>query len=237
MTKDIVGKLIVHLSKPVDTECSVVYLMAEVRKLLERDDPKNERWGALRMYCHWALHVELYGAGTTLEFLKFVDQWVMNKVHGVWLMRGPWKFQQELILFRDFLYLDTLRTQLKRFLEGFLSQDGQKIPTTMCDEDSWWFAFLGAYAGVIEDGSLSVKTPDAIKELGAVKEITFTKGDSLSGRNHVNFVIKWVIELKDGRIIDLSVDAEPGTGMSGHHLTIRPGTGIQAPTQSPLAIS
>ena len=42
MNKDITRKLRNHLSQPVNTECAVVYLLAEVRKILERDklDPK-----------------------------------------------------------------------------------------------------------------------------------------------------------------------------------------------------
>jgi hypothetical protein len=66
MTKDIVSKLMALLSEPVDTECKVVYLLAEVRKLLERDDP-NHNMGSLWMYCHWALHVDLESPKTTDE--------------------------------------------------------------------------------------------------------------------------------------------------------------------------
>jgi len=51
MTKDIIAKLHEHLSRPVDTECTVVYLLAEVRKILERDKP-DPKPIALWMYCH-----------------------------------------------------------------------------------------------------------------------------------------------------------------------------------------
>lgn len=52
--KDVVGKVAPFLSEPIDSEYKVVYFLAEVRKLLERDDP-DQKMGSLWMYCHWAL--------------------------------------------------------------------------------------------------------------------------------------------------------------------------------------
>jgi len=88
MTKDIVGKLQLHLAKPVDSEPAVVYLLAEVRKLLELDDPEH-KMGALWMYCHWALHVDLDSPKTTESFLEKVDRWITNNVAYL-TPSGPW---------------------------------------------------------------------------------------------------------------------------------------------------
>src|SRR5213594_2479644 len=58
MTKDIISKIRKHLENPVDTECAVVYLLAEVRKVI--DDEKPRPWPlALWLHCNWALHVDL----------------------------------------------------------------------------------------------------------------------------------------------------------------------------------
>jgi hypothetical protein len=59
-------KLNAFLADPVDSECKVVYLLCEVRKLLERV-PAHQRPFALNMYCHWALHVDLHGSGVDGE--------------------------------------------------------------------------------------------------------------------------------------------------------------------------
>jgi hypothetical protein len=57
MTEDaIVTKLRGALSKTVDSEAKVLYLLAESRKLLETY-PSDPRPIALKIYCHWALHV------------------------------------------------------------------------------------------------------------------------------------------------------------------------------------
>jgi len=213
MTKDIVSKLRQHLSKPIDSECGVVYLMAELRKLLQRDD-KDHKNGILWMYCHWALHVDLTNPGTTREFLTTVDRWVTNTVAYL-EPTGPWKFMEEVYVFHDFLYLSTLRSELKKFLEQY------DIPTTLCNNDGQWFRFIAEYGGVIEDGTLSMNA-DKSDEIGAVKKVTFKKGRVLTDENHVNFAIRWDIDLKDGRMLRGEFEALPKhpLKMSKHGLEI-----------------
>lgn len=211
MTKDIASKLRGHLSQPIETEPDVVYLMAEIRKLLERDDKEHNN-KAIWMYCHWALHVDPTKGGTTGQFLKTIDRWVTNTVAYL-EPNGPWKFMEEVYLFRDFLYLDTFRRELKGFLANY------QIPTTLCESDEWWFKFLEKYSGVIEDGTLSMKTDE---HLLAVKTVTFRKGNELPEENHVNFVIQWDIDLKDGRMLRGEFEAFPQhpLRMSTHGLQV-----------------
>lgn len=203
MTKDIVGKLKSHLSSPIDDEPKVVYLLAEVRKLLERDDPTHSNQ-ALWMYCHWALHVDLSSPKATMDFLRRVDRWITNTVAYL-TPSGPWEFFEEDHLCRDFIFLTTFRQQLR----GFLKRYG--LPLSLCDLDAQWYAFLAAYGGVIEDGALSA-VPDKKNELGAVKEVTFTKGENLTVEHHVAFVIQWSIALNDGRTIRTSLQTVPAGG-------------------------
>ena len=222
MTKDIVGKLLKHLSKPIDDEPSVVYLLAEVRKLLARDDPTHSN-GALWMYCHWALHVDLTLPGTTMDFLKRVDRWITNTVAHL-TPSGPWEFIEEYHLFRDFIFLDTFRQQLRGFLSNY------RLPLSLCDLDEQWYAFLEAYGGVIEDGALSTKS-DKKNELEAVKEVMFTKGKSLTADHHVSFIIQWNIALKDGRTLRTNVETVPmgGGNMTAHSLKLISGTFVPPP--------
>jgi hypothetical protein len=223
MAKDIVGKLHNHLAKPITSEPDVMYLLAETRKLLARDDPKHTK-GALWMYCHWALHVDLDSPKTTMNFLKRVDRWVTNTVAYL-TPSGPWKFLEEHDLFKDFIYLNTLRSQLAEFLTGY------GLPTTICHIDEQWFAFLEAYAGLIENGTLATET-DKQNELGAVKKVTFSKGKELTSEHHVPFIIQWDIELKDGRTLKTTVNTVPsGAGkMTFHHLEVIQGTFVPPPS-------
>lgn len=79
------------------------------------------------------------------------------------------------------------------------------LPTSLCDEDGSWFAFLTAYAGVIEDGSLTCKGNS--KRLKKVKRVVFTKGPQKIADSHVPFGIQWTIVLKDENRIEVDVNA------------------------------
>jgi hypothetical protein len=211
MTKDIVGKLAALLREPIDSEYKVVYLLAEVRKLLERDD-HDHNMGSLWMYCHWALHVDLESPKTTERFLEKVDRWITNTVAHL-TPSGPWNFREEYNLFKDFIYLNTFRHQLRVFLAS------HDLPTTLCSDDQQWHRFIQEYGGVIEDGTLAVGKKSTLQ---AVEKVTFEKGADLTAEHHVPFVIQWTIQLKDGRTLKTSVETVPaGAGnMTFHNLEI-----------------
>lgn len=215
MTKDIVGKLQNHLAQAMDSECKVVYLMAEVRKLLERDD-KEYKMSALRMYCHWALHVDLTVPAATEPFLEKVDRWVSHTVAYL-TPNGTWSFGEEYNLFKDFIHLNTFRGQLRWFLGAY------KLPTDLCKDDAQWNRFIKEYAGVIEDGTLSaISRKDKKSTLTAVEKVTFEKGSELTAAHHVPFVIHWTIRLKDGRDLKTSFETVPegGGNMTSHGLQV-----------------
>jgi hypothetical protein len=73
--------------------------------------------------------------------------------------------------FKDFVYLNTFRHQLRLFLAAY------KLPTTLCSDNALWNRFIQEYSGVIEDGSLA-----AVGKMGtltAVEKVTFEKGADL----------------------------------------------------------
>ena len=199
MKKDIVAKLAGILDGAIDNECKVVYLLAEVRKLLERDDPDHAK-GSLWMYCHWALHVDLISPKTTEGLLEKVDRWVTHTVQYL-TPHGAWTFGEEWDLFREFIYFSTFRAQLRAFLSSY------DLPTTLCIDDDQWNCFIREYGSVIEDGSLAaVGKRNTLK---AVEKVTFEKGPDLSGHHHVPFEIQWIIQLRDGRTLRTSVQTVP----------------------------
>jgi hypothetical protein len=75
-----VEKLRAHLGTLINSECAVVYLLSEVRKLIERDGPPDGISFALKMYCHWALHLNLDSPKSTQGFLDSVDKFVLKNV-------------------------------------------------------------------------------------------------------------------------------------------------------------
>src|SRR5712692_5589567 len=108
----IVTKLRTALLDAVDSECKVVYILAETRKLLETYPPDPLPF-TLKLYCHWALHVDLDNPGTTLPFLERVEAYVEGVRAGNSDMHG------EQAMLREFVFLDTFRQQFRRFLQAF----------------------------------------------------------------------------------------------------------------------
>ena len=75
MRDSIVDKLRTILAGAIDDECKVMYVLAEARKLLEKY-PVDPAPFALKLYCHWALHIDLSHPMTTRPFLERVDRYV-----------------------------------------------------------------------------------------------------------------------------------------------------------------
>jgi len=161
MKDEIVAKLAPVVSDLVGSECEVVYILCEVRKLLEKY-PTNPIPVALKLYCHWALHIDLTKLGRTGPLLDRIDAYVGS------VLEGGLDIVAENAMCRDFLFLDTFRQQLRATLSSF------DLPTKLCDEDKFWSAFIAHYAGVIQDGSLSCE--GKTNRLKHVQKVIFDKG-------------------------------------------------------------
>jgi hypothetical protein len=193
----IVDKLNTLLAGPIDSECKAVYLLCEIRKLLERE-PAARRPFALNMCCHSALHVDLHGKDTTTPFLRQVDDYI----HG--LLIGPEDSRATSAMVREFLSLNAARSQLRDFCLA------RGIRTDLSDDRERWREFVRHYAGVIEDGSLAIRAPN--HGLRHVKRVTFIRGPEASGElTLLPFDMGWRVELLDGRSIRIEVNASPET--------------------------
>jgi hypothetical protein len=194
MTEDsIVTKLRGILRGPVNTEYKVVYVLTECRKLLDTY-PHDPAPIALKIYCHWAVHVDLTLPGTTLPFLTRVDEYVASVLDG----GGNMKLEHDML--EEFVLMKTFRHQLTLLLQAY------NISTSICDKDSRWHKFLKSYAGVIEDGSLScsAKKANALKH---VDEVTITKGKPANPDSYLPFELKWEILLLDKRKLTVELQA------------------------------
>lgn len=208
MEEAIIRKLSVFLADPVDTECKVVYLLCEARKLLDKahfDPPPF----ALRLYCHWALHVDLSVPATTMPFLQKVDDFVVHKL----TPRMKETFLQDDALFKEFLYLQTFRAELARLLKV------HGLSTKLCDDEAQGFVFLAQYAGVIEDGSLTCRGKRS-KTLRFIDRVTFTKTPATTEGGHVPFGIRWDILLNDKRRLEVEVGTQEQDGFLYQNLRL-----------------
>ena len=94
--------------RAVDTEPLAVYVLCEARKLLDYEDPTRQPT-SLRMFCHWASHVDLAGRGTTEPFVQRVDHVVTNVLSGTTTADT---LAAERALVQEFASFDTFRTHL-----------------------------------------------------------------------------------------------------------------------------
>lgn len=194
MKQQILAKLGAVLSVGVDSEYKVVYILSATRKLLE-SYPIDPVPFALKLYCHWALHVDLTHPKVTLPFLERVDSFVVG------FLAGQTYTINEHRMMREFIFLDTFRGQFREFLEGY------SLPSTVCDEDQHWHEFLKHYSGIIEDGSLSCE--DKTQRLKIVRKVIFSKSQRRASDTYIPFDLAWDIVLSDGRILRVEVNAAP----------------------------
>jgi hypothetical protein len=129
------------------------------------------------MYCHWALHVDLERRGTTEPFVKRIDEVISRFIAGP-LTVDEVALQHALV--SELGFFEQFRDALRSFSVRY------GLSTNLCDDDLRWFAFLQAYMGVIEDGSL-------LCELNTIGGVSFTKAPATMTPNDLPFALKWVV--------------------------------------------
>jgi hypothetical protein len=152
MRDEILQKLRKELQNGVGSEAQAVYLMAEVRKILEHDNAEKT-YAALYLFCNWVLHTTL-DRGFAKDIVSLVDD-----IHGGGAKYDPaienrWKELHDL----------TDGQALRQELREFLTRNG--LPTYITDDDDWWRLFFSHYASAISDTPLSVNgTGRFVKQL------------------------------------------------------------------------
>jgi hypothetical protein len=199
----ILNKLEKALSKELTGEDQVVYILVEVRKLIDME-PDQSRFMSLKLYCDWAVHTELTYPSRTRPILTLVDQDIFNCFHP----DGHGTSPEDNEKLQRLLYWDGFRSDLLDFLRA------SGLPASIAEDDKKWFNFLAQYAHVIEDCSLVYKSDD----LRMVTEMTFRKEGESGGALPFNVV--WDLKLKDGRT--LSWNLHPNWKLVGSIMTERP---------------
>jgi hypothetical protein len=148
VTPDIIRKLAGELDEGITTEVQVVYLLAGIRKLIERDKIE-EQYAGLKFHCDWALHSSMDRAAAKAILRQF------DSAHA--LLRG----KIELRALPPDLRIDIDRiSQMKSFQEElprFLA--AYDLPPLTQRRSDGWPHFLNLYSKVIEDIPLEVSVP------------------------------------------------------------------------------
>jgi hypothetical protein len=152
MEPDIKQKISDLIVGGVNTEAQAVYLMVQIRKLLE-SGPKG-KYPHLKFNCDWALHAKL--SGTTA-------QWVLER------------FDSANILLQDDRKLldlpDGLQSEIKQIskmglfkgeLDSFLNE--HSLPKIETNQEGWP-KFLFFYAKVVEDCPLEIRPANSVSSI------------------------------------------------------------------------
>jgi len=183
MERDIVYKLTQELDQEIVSERQVVYILVELRKLLEkRGLDKHERYRALMFCCDWAAHSKLSresAKAITVLFDRYETKYRVEPV-GVGQAGIP-----ELVEFCEH----------SRFRQQFVSACGiGNIPADAVKDDVWWRSFLKHFSEVVRDCPIEAK-PETTTY---VARVTASVIDPTSiGIFNKQFAIFWVWESRD----------------------------------------
>ena len=144
MKNDIIRKLTSELHEPFRTERQTVYLLVEIRKLLDLTTARDT-YQALRFYCDWAVHVEM-SRSTAKKVVGIFDEY-QQAIDAS--MDTP--YQQEagdarlLERISQTLELRSFRQELHAFLSA------NDLPNHITADNILWGEFISLYLSVIED--------------------------------------------------------------------------------------
>jgi hypothetical protein len=144
MQSAILNKLERELAEPISAERQVVYILVEIRKLLELTRSKV-KYDALWFHASWAVHPKM-SWGLAAKLLKYFDE-AYPLLKDKELYELPPDLEHAVT---DAIALHHFREQLKDFLVQ------HNLNTSIADQQ--WTAFLRLYASVIEDCPLIVSS-------------------------------------------------------------------------------
>jgi hypothetical protein len=160
MTDEIIRKLTAELNPPgINTEAKVVYLMAGLRKLIERDQ-LGEKFSVLKFHCDWVLHSKLEGTAAK-EILAMFDK-AEGLMHNTPYEKLPASLRRK---------IDNI-SKMESFEEEMSSCFAHyNLPAIMHAGADGWTHFLHLYTQVVQDIPLSVAVPTAKKKPTSSKPV------------------------------------------------------------------
>jgi hypothetical protein len=181
----IIEKLAWELQEIITSERQVVYLLVEVRKLIEINQD-GARYKTLKFCCDWVAHPVLQGA----EAQNIVRQFDKSQE----LIEAMQNAADGQRLTVDMSFLEALDEiqRLSRFrseLGAYLQLQG--LDSSIADDDKKWVNFLTYYAGVIEDCPLKCVSQGLKYVDEVVLRVIDIKPELAANSSGYQLVIEW----------------------------------------------
>ena len=155
MKPDIRSKLNHELRQPIRSERQVVYILVELRKLLElrsrtfkrAKKPKDYTYATLEFCCDWAVHPVMdweNGRRIVRRFNQY-EQVLHELTSGGERAKTEPPQPEFLKEMAEIMAMAKFRTQTRQFLQA------QRLSPNLAVDNKRWHTFLSYYAAVIED--------------------------------------------------------------------------------------
>jgi hypothetical protein len=145
MDRDIVSKLNHELGEPITSERQVVYILVELRKLLELKETLDDYW-TLKLCCDWAVHPLLDRATAQVIVSRFDDYEAKYRRDNVGVSQAD---MPDLV---NFVEHRAFREELIASCQRY------EITATAFTDDDSWRSFLVHYTEVIRDCPFEAKS-------------------------------------------------------------------------------
>jgi hypothetical protein len=213
MVLEIKRKLDSLLSRGINSEPEAVYLMVEIRKLLEQQG-EEDHYSFLSFHCNWALHSKLdrEAAQRVLKLFDEADKHLklVKEVRAL----PP--------LLRKEIYNISEMKHFEDELEEFLEANG--LPSIDASRSDGWVYFLFLYASIISDCPLTIKASNVQSGIERVTVKVELANCVIEDDRH--FKVRWEILDRNGQTGSLEVynsfSLEPGFVQEGsEHESLR----------------
>lgn len=184
MKDELIRKIGDSLKAGINTEKDLVYLLVEIRKLMDRDEFKDP---ILRCFCNWIVHTDLAipSKGTNALLREFDESFDPSKKPNLsteagirqWLCPPHGSFKW-------------FRKHLQNFLKRY------SLPTDLTVSEKRWGKFGNLYASIVSECPITIDpelvTPDVT--LNYVEHIELSAPSE--GQGPLTFLV-WKVKLKN----------------------------------------
>jgi len=168
MKSVILEKISRELNSGIDNEAKTLYLLVEIKKIRDLDDPDREKT-ILDFYRDWAAHSELGYDKTTKGLLGRFEPYIKDNISARNIATDFGKHEP------DFFKLKDLKTELKEFLSE------NKLPCKLIENEGCWYTFVKELLKILKECSIK-------PSVGEIKEL------SLEEDNNGNTSFKFRLE-------------------------------------------
>ncbi len=128
---------------PLTEECHVVYVLVEIRKLLDR--VRNSRYAILRFYCDWIVHTD---KSHMIPEMEGIMSQIFKEASRQIRENAPFGEKT-----RGFFQMEELHKDFQGFLQEY------RLPMTL-SEDANWREFVGLLIRILIDQPMTNPCPE-----------------------------------------------------------------------------